>query len=209
MDVEGDPRSVKTDQSKPRKRPPARDGNPLDGFAESVAPVKPVPLKKKSSEKKKKSSEDSTKKSGIPDVKNVKEKTGLMRQITGTAVNKESLEKAVLPDIKSGVSDDQARAAALIHRRRQCEPNYNYLTDDIYRSFFEKRPVEYVAAGPIRVEGTSVVLPARDKVNLRNVNLIFYENESNCWREYKEALLELPADEALNFGRGGILVRSR
>lgn len=223
MSETGDSNSVKAGPATKRvtKRPPARLGDPLQGFAEGdeppvTVPVKPEPKKKISSEKKKKKSSSSSgaenepkKKSGIPDNENVKEKTGLVRRATGTAVNKEALDKLVLPTPKTGINDDQARAGGVVQRRRRSEPNSNFLTDDIYRSCFERRPVEYVATGPFRFEGTAAVLPARDDVSHRNVNLIFYESESECWRDYKAASLELPADEALNFGKGCILVKSR
>ena len=224
MSVKGDSEPVKVasspKQQQPLKRPPARIGDSLQGFADGDEPaptksVKPSFVekkKKKSSEKKKSSSEkkvEAAKKSGVPDNENVKEKSGLVRRATGTAVNKESVDKLVIPKIKTGINNDQARAAGFVHRRRHCEPNSNFLTDDIYRSCFERRPVEYVATGPFQFEGTAAVLPARDEVSRRNVNLIFYENESECWRDYKAASLELRADEALNFGKGCILVRSR
>lgn len=207
-------------QQRALKRPPARTGDALQGFADGdepavTKPAKPALKEKKSSEKKKKKksssspSVDETKKSGVPDNENVKEKTSLLRRATGTAVNKEALDKLVIPTPKTGINNDQARAAAVVQRRRRCEPNNNFLTDDIYRSNFEKRPVEYVATGPFRFEDTAAVLPARDEVTLRNVNLIFYENESRCWLDYKAACLELPADKALNYGKGGILVKSR
>jgi hypothetical protein len=216
MSEPGDSNSDKAGTSTKRvtKRPPARLGDPLQGFAEgeeptATIPVKPEPKKKKKSSSSSGAENEPKKKSGIPDNENVKEKTGLVRRATGTAVNKEALDKLVIPTPKTGINDDQARAGGVVQRRRRSEPNSNFLTDDIYRSCFERRPVEYVATGPFRFEGTAAVLPARDDVSNRNVNLIFYESESECWRDYKAASLELPADEALNFGKGCILVKSR
>lgn len=112
--------------------------------------------------------------------------------------------------MKLGTDNNILRAQGVVARRRRCEPNNNFLTDDIYRSCFDCRPCEYrVIPGAYRYVDGYTVLQAVDTLNRNNVNLFFYENESECWRDYVAAQLSTKPDHCLNYGKGGVLVKTR
>ena len=164
--------------------------------------------KKKKSSQKKKSSE-------INGDKKYEKKESLtqqfIRQVTdggSSKVNKEAQKKLVSSKLQHGINNSQALAQGLLNRARKNEPYCNFLDDRTFRSFFERRPVEYQITDYIySYDGSTSLLPAKERLSDRDVNLIFYLDESVAWRDYRKAST-LDDDPALNYARG-VLVKSR